>query len=144
MQKSSFLSLNNDRVILHKPLHENTDFTSVKHEVKRVLLEIREAYGKPIRLGFSGGTDSLFLLNCYKDLMEEGKLYKKDLIITVIKYSYKDFIKNVEDPLFQFRLNRYKNDIDEILTYEINMRQVGQYIKTYPFKISISNTLLVS
>ena len=69
MNKSNFLKIENKKVILTKPLFYSEDKYSIKYEMKNFLLRIRDEVGKCI-LSFSGGSDSIFLLCVFKDLIE--------------------------------------------------------------------------
>lgn len=148
MQKSSFLSIQNGKqirvpgqpptfskeIILHKPLHYNTDYTEIARHAKRVLLEIREAVSKPVRIGFSGGTDSLFLLFSYLELVKEDKVSKDDFIITNLKFIYEKghSPKILNTELENWLRDWYDKYIDE--TYVFNAgdtKAVVEYNKKY-------------
>ena len=75
MNKSNFLKIENKKVILTKPLFYSEDKYSIKYEMKNFLLRIRDEVGKCV-LSFSGGSDSIFLLCAFKDLVEQNKLTK--------------------------------------------------------------------
>ena len=56
------------KVVLNQPLSITENPYVYKKETKRVLLEMVDTYPK-ITLGYSGGSDSAFVLCCIRDLI---------------------------------------------------------------------------
>ena len=67
-------------VTLNYPLWITENPFKLKEETKRAILEIIDSYGK-VSLGYSGGSDSGFVLCCIHDLIDEGKITKNTIEI---------------------------------------------------------------
>ena len=87
MKKSSCLEAHKDGLKLLQPLRYADDYTYIKRHTKRVILEIIETVGK-VTIGFSGGTDSIFIVCCARELVEEGKLTRDKYEIVHFKIDF--------------------------------------------------------
>ena len=67
-------------ITLNYPLWITENPFKLKEETKRAILEIIDSYGK-VSLGYSGGSDSGFVLCCIHDLIGEGKITKNTIEI---------------------------------------------------------------
>tara|TARA_E500000331_G_scaffold334515_1_gene359762 strand:+ start:707 stop:1708 length:1002 start_codon:yes stop_codon:yes gene_type:complete len=67
-------------ITLNYPLWITENPFKLKEETKRAILEIIDSYGK-VSLGYSGGSDSGFVLCCIHDLIDEGKITKNTIEI---------------------------------------------------------------
>ena len=61
-------------VTLLQPLSVTTDPYTLKREIKKALVEIRDTVSDPLILTWSGGFDSAFAVLCYLELINEKKL----------------------------------------------------------------------
>ena len=61
-------------VTLLQPLSVTTDPYTLKREIKKALVEIRDTVNDPLILTWSGGFDSAFAVLCYLELINEKKL----------------------------------------------------------------------
>ena len=87
---------NNDfKVVLNQPLSIIENPYVYKKEMKRVLLEVVDSYPK-VTLGYSGGSDSGFVLCCIRDLIEEGKLKKDTINIVLCAYRSGEALLNLD------------------------------------------------
>lgn len=73
------------KVVLNQPLSVVENPYVYKKEMKRVLLEVVDSYPK-VTLGYSGGSDSGFVLCCIRDLIEDGQLKKDTIDVVLCKY----------------------------------------------------------
>ena len=96
MKKSSCIEAYKDGLKLLQPLRYADDYTYIKRHTKRVILEIIEIVGK-VTIGFSGGTDSLFMVCCARELVEEGKLARDAYEIVYIKIDFSKMKQVFED-----------------------------------------------
>lgn len=65
----------------------NRDFSITKEETKNALVDIVSKY-KNCMLPFSGGADSIFVLFCIKELLEENRLKENDItVFSVLVYN---------------------------------------------------------
>ena len=87
MKKSSCIEAHKDGLKLLQPLQYADDYTYIKRHTKRVILEIIETVGK-VTIGFSGGTDSIFIVCCARELVEEGKLTRDKYEIVHFKIDF--------------------------------------------------------
>ena len=60
-------------ITINHPIWITDDIYACKRETKRILLEMVDTYPKLV-LGYSGGTDSAFVLCCIRDLINEKKI----------------------------------------------------------------------
>jgi len=131
MKKSNFISMIDNKAVLTQPLYYNEDIYRLKHETKRTILEIREAVGHCI-LGFSSGTDSIFIYCCIRELIEEGKLTKDAIDIVFFNVDFSNFTfseaKLGRDKLVQWRLNYWK-DIYRAVDFKPTIEDLLQYYK---------------
>ena len=74
-------------VTLLQPLSVTTDPYTLKRELKKALIEIRDTVSGPLILSWSGGFDSAFAVLCYLDLIDEGKLTKDSYSISGAKFT---------------------------------------------------------
>ena len=96
MKKSSCIEAHKDGLKLLQPLQYADDYTYIKRHTKRVILEIIETIGK-VTIGFSGGTDSLFMVCCARELVEEGKLARDAYEIVYLKLDFSKMKQVFED-----------------------------------------------
>ena len=111
MKKSNFISMIDNKAVLTQPLYYNEDIYRLKHETKRTILEIREAVGHCI-LGFSSGTDSIFIYCCIRELIEEGKLTKDAIDIVFFNVDFSNFTFSEVISLSQIPFSKYVYMID--------------------------------
>ena len=74
-------------VTLLQPLSVTTDPYTLKRELKKALIEIRDTVSGPLILSWSGGFDSAFAVLCYLDLIDEGKLTKDSYSISGARFT---------------------------------------------------------
>jgi len=120
MKKSSCIEAHKDGLKLLQPLQYADDYTYIKRHTKRVILEIIETIGK-VTIGFSGGTDSLFMVCCARELVEEGKLARDAYEIVYLKLDFSKMKQVFEDvPLptveEQIILDFIDSYVDKVLT----------------------------
>ena len=126
MNKSNFLEIKDEKIILTKPLFYSKDRYSIKHETKNFLLKVRDEVGKCI-LAFSGGTDSLFLLCAFKDLVEQNKLTKDAFDVIYIDADLSELL------IDSIPSTVYKKRIDWILNY------FKDYVQVFNIKPTIKS-----
>ena len=83
------------KVVLNQPLSVVENPYVYKKEMKRVLLEVVDSYPK-VTLGYSGGSDSGFVLCCIRDLIEEGKLKTDTINIVLCAFYYNKSLLNLD------------------------------------------------
>ena len=86
---------NDFKVVLNQPLSIVENPYVYKKEMKRVLLEVVDSHPK-VTLGYSGGSDSGFVLCCIRDLIEEGKLKKDTINVVLCAYRSGETLLNLD------------------------------------------------
>ena len=126
MKKSTFLTLtDNFEVELQDSLYINNDPLQVKYAIKQAILEVRESIQGKLTLGFSGGTDSIFMLCCFKELIKEGKLTRDAIEVAFFDFISTNSSVNLPPEHHEtFRLEKFKHDIDKIYTFRISPEEM--------------------
>lgn len=122
-------------VTLNYPLHITDDIFAIKEHGKRVLLEMVDTHPKLI-LAYSGGVDSVFILCCIRDLIDEGKITKntieivqgiftfqpssmtaKGIILTSDHERATKFANslNLNPRIYEYNVNKNWDDIEEFI-----------------------------
>ena len=151
MKKSSCIETHKDGLKLLQPLRYADDYTYIKRHTKRVILEIIETVGK-VTIGFSGGTDSLFMVCCARDLVEEGKLARDAYEIVYLKIDFskmKQVFENVPLPTVeeQIILDFIDSYVDRVFTITPTINELLNFynkeVKELSFnKLSRTHTVL--
>jgi len=83
-------------VTLLQPLSITTDPYTLKRELKKALIEIRDTVSGPLILSWSGGFDSAFAVLCYLELIDEGKLTGDSYSLAGARFTDGKTIANID------------------------------------------------
>ncbi len=142
MKKSTCLESYKDGLKLLQPLQYVDDYTYIKKHTKRVILEIIETVGK-VTIGFSGGTDSLFMFCCARELVEEKKLTKDMYEIVYFKLDFSnmkslfraDILPTVKDQYYLDFIDLY---VDRVFTIAPTINEISDFYNKEIKEVSLN------
>ena len=152
----SYFEYKNDQFILTKPLVETENVYGIGAVVQDYLVKIRKTQSGELVIPYSGGIDSSFLLLCYQDCINQGRLSKDDYEIISfdflpeerpdkIKYWFADSYLDLKINYIPITLNEtyFKSLFKFVYTQKFKPYQFGVNSQVYSFSLYPNKTFIM-
>ena len=152
----SYFKRDGDKCILTKPFIETDDMYGVRSTVQDYLCKIRETRSEELAITYSGGIDSSFLLLCYQDCINQGRLSEDDYEIISfdflpeerpdkIKYWFADTYLDLKINYIPITLNEtyFKSLFKFVHTQKFKPYQFGVNSQVYSFSLYPNKTFIM-